>query len=28
MDHLELRDPSDIDDEVRAWLHKATSLAG
>ena len=26
--HLELRDPSDVDDEVRGWLREAWSHAG
>ncbi len=28
MHHLELREPSDVDDQVRAWWHEAAGLAG
>lgn len=27
MHHLELREPSDVDEQVRVWLHEAASLA-
>ncbi len=28
MHHLELYDPADVDDEVRAWIKKSSDLAG